>query len=136
KHWVSGDHFDREMVVRLGGLLPNDTLQKILKEAIADGNRMEDLAFERMMYLHDASQELISWVRKRLADDLVGATTNTQVLRLRALAERLPKEVYASNITRRCLSIREGCVVWRLTRLDILPRIVFRKFGTLTPVRG
>jgi hypothetical protein len=132
--WDGGDFHDRTGVVRLGGLLPQPDLHAYLASAFASRTPlMQRAAFTQATFLANVPVEMAREVRGRLADAILVAHSELEVLRIEALAARLPEWLEVDQVIRRCRVLRAmlapfrpiTAVVIRLVRLRGLPpRIV------------
>jgi hypothetical protein len=105
--WKDGDAYDQAMVLKHGGLLPQQVLEEYLAYAVNQGDEdMEDVAFQRVVFLKDIPPTLSDWVRDRLSTDAIQALKKADVLRLEALSARLPYSVGSMFILRRCQLIK------------------------------
>lgn len=101
--WKDGDIHDQMTVLQLGGLLPQALLEKHLADAVNYGRRdIEDIAFERGVFLKKMPATLATWFRERLSTEAIGAVRRADVVRLEALAARLPSDIGATFVLRRC----------------------------------
>ncbi|MGZ8945569.1 MAG: NACHT domain-containing protein [Methylococcaceae bacterium] len=106
--WEDGDLYDQTMVLRLGGLLPQSVLATYLAYAVNHGGLgMEDIAFERVVFLKEVPDTLANWVRDRLSREALNARTQVNVLRLEALSARLPSSLGTIFILQRCQIIQK-----------------------------
>ncbi|WP_375772993.1 NACHT domain-containing protein [Archangium gephyra] len=107
--WEKGDFDDRTRVVRLGGLLPQEDLAKYLKFAVEKGtDPLQELAFRRMEFLQEPPPDLKSRFRSRLAVQTLFASTRTELLRIEALAARLPTSINAKSVFQKFLFVRRA----------------------------
>jgi len=101
--WKEGDLHDRTMVLQLGGLLPQPVLEEHLVYAVRhEAEDLENIAFERVVFLKNMSAELATWVRVRLSTEALQAVRRVEILRLEALSARLPSYIGAKFVLRRC----------------------------------
>jgi len=107
--WEKGDFDDRTKVVRLGGLLPQEELAKYLKFAVEKGtDSLQELAFRRMEFLLELPPDLNSRFRSRLAVQTLFASTRTELLRIEAMAARLPTSINAKPIFQKFIFVRRA----------------------------
>lgn len=105
--WDAGDAYDRTMVIRLGGILPQKRLQECLSYAInAPSRSIGTLAFQQIVFLTDMPVTLAEWVRERLSRAVFGARRRVELLRLEALSARLPAGIGSRFVLRRCRLLR------------------------------
>jgi len=105
--WDNGDQLDRFMVVRLGGLLPQEVLMTYLGWALKSGiNNFEQNAFRQSVFLMEVNKELEKKICGRLATEALSVGSSTKRFRLEAMAAQLPPALNASAIVRRCLRLR------------------------------
>ncbi len=101
--WMNGDLYDRGMVIRLGGLLPDSVLQEHLAYGISLGAKaLQNVAFRQAIFLAEIPAKLAWWLRYHLSRSILREAGQTELLRLQALAARLPAAVGASFVVRRC----------------------------------
>jgi hypothetical protein len=95
------------MVLELGGLLPQQVLATYLAYAVNHGGSgMENIAFERVVFLKEVPDTLANWVRDRLSREAINARQQVDVLRLEALSARLPSSLGTIIILKRCQMIK------------------------------
>jgi hypothetical protein len=105
--WVKGDFHDRTMVLRLGGLLPQERLAKYLEFAVKKGTvELQDEAFQKIVFLRKPPASLMEWVRERLGRQVLYAKERAELLRTEALCARLPETIGAELIHQRCMSLK------------------------------
>ncbi|MGH8625522.1 MAG: NACHT domain-containing protein [Gammaproteobacteria bacterium] len=106
--WKEGDMHDRRLVLQLGGLLPQPVLEEHLAYAVSRrAGDLEDVAFERVVFLKNMPAELATWVRERLSTEAMLAVRRVDILRLEALAARLPSYIGAVFVLRRCQLLKK-----------------------------
>lgn len=112
ERWNSGDALDRMMVLRLGGILPSEQLVDYVEQAVTSwSRRLQDAAFEKVRFLSEVPEGLAKWVRGRLAADYLGSRRASEVVRIEALASRLPAPLGARHVIRRCRALRAWTMV-------------------------
>lgn len=105
--WQAGDHFDRFMVIKLGGLLPQAILEEYLGEALTEKNQtMATEAFRQCVYLRNTSDRINSLICCKLAEETLAANKSVEVLQLESLARQLPASVGAIFVFKRCVRLR------------------------------
>ncbi|WP_157198154.1 NACHT domain-containing NTPase [Methylomonas sp. DH-1] len=109
--WTQGDRYDQMMVIKYGGLLPQHLLSEYIGLAIEYGGiEMESIAFQRIVFLNPIPDTVANWLRMRLSHEAIGIKKQADILRLEALAARLPDAIGAKYIIGRC------CLLNRLRR--------------------
>lgn len=113
ERWEKGDSFDRMRVMRVGSLLPQATLARYLEETFSHGSeRAQSEGFNQTAALIGEIPSAVKRaVLNRLADQILGARDTSALLRMDALVARLPRDIGADYVQRRCL------VLWKLTKL-------------------
>jgi hypothetical protein len=111
--WRTGDSLDRTQVMKVASLLPQETLGAYLEEAFASGSqKTQDEGFNQTVSLVGRIPTAVrNAVLKRLSDEILSAKDTSALLRVEALVARLPVELGANHVQRRCL------VLWRLTNI-------------------
>ncbi|MGQ2992674.1 NACHT domain-containing protein [Variovorax sp.] len=111
--WETGDSFDRLRVMQVASLLPQLTLSNYLKEVFLKGSdKAQNEGFNQTTSLVGPFPSSVRQaVLKRLANEILGAKDASSLLRVEALAARLPRDLGAEYVQRRCL------LLWRLTTL-------------------
>ncbi|WP_375772212.1 NACHT domain-containing protein [Archangium gephyra] len=105
--WAGGDFHDRTMVLRLGGLLPQERLAEYLEFAVKTGTpELQDESFQKMLFLRKPPVPLVRWVRERLGRQVLYAKGRAELLRIEALCARLPETIGAEAIRQRCMALR------------------------------
>ncbi|HZH77834.1 MAG TPA: NACHT domain-containing protein [Archangium sp.] len=105
--WMKGDFHDRSMVLRLGGLLPQERLAEYLEFAVKKGSlEFQEMAFQKIVFLRKPPESLVEWVRERLSRQVLYARKRVELLRIEALCAHLPEAIGAEAIFRRCLALR------------------------------
>jgi hypothetical protein len=136
--WDSGDHLDRYMVIKLGGLLPQAQLAKYLRSALSDSRpQISAIAFKQCVFLRETSEEITKLICEKLARETLAADKTVAKLRLEALAQRLPSSVGALFVFRRCLRLRsilaKLCILsWVL----LLPNLIAAQLARRIPTAG
>lgn len=107
--WHGGDTRDRCEVLRLGGLLPHDTLVGYLVEAFSFGTKVERLhAFKQAAFTSALPDLARSAVLKMLSDQVILAENRADQLAIEALAARLPTSMGASLVVSRGNQLRKN----------------------------
>lgn len=107
--WEKGDSFDRNEVLRLGGLLPHDTLVKYLVEAFNNGTKSERLhAFRQTAFTQKLPENAKSVVLSMLSDQIIVAKDRAELLSIEALAARLPNDMGANVVVNRSIKLRRN----------------------------
>ncbi|WP_454733796.1 MULTISPECIES: NACHT domain-containing protein [Cupriavidus] len=111
--WESGDAFDRIGVMRVAALLPQTTLSRYLEETFSTGSdKAQSEGFRQTASLIGTVPIAVRRaVLKRLADEILGAKDSSALLRMEALVARLPRDLGAEYVQRRCR------LLWRMTQL-------------------
>lgn len=111
--WEKGDSFDRMMVMRVASLLPQKTLSRYLEETFSNGSDMaQNAGFNQTTSLIGSIPASVRQaVLSRLADEILGAKDASALLRVEALIARLPSDLGAEYVRRRCL------LLWKFTRI-------------------
>lgn len=105
--WEQGDVYDRTMVIKLGGLLPQVLLKEYLLNAINSASQqMRSIAFRQSTFMTEMPKDLAEWVRRRLSHALLVAIGRGEIQKLEALSARLPASLGSSFVLRRCLLLR------------------------------
>ncbi|RWX43001.1 NACHT domain-containing protein [Candidatus Electrothrix aarhusensis] len=126
--WRDGDEYDRVMVLKTGGMLPQDVLVECLTYAVEYGSDpMRDVAFKKVRFLNEIPENLAKWLRGRLSDEVLVAKCQADILKLEALSSSLPDSVGSSFIFSRSLSVR---------KMNFMGKISFDKniFFILIPI--
>ncbi|QFX96751.1 hypothetical protein GCD22_02567 [Acidithiobacillus thiooxidans ATCC 19377] len=107
--WETGDSFDRMMVVRVATLLPQATLSKYLEETFLVGSdKAQSEGFNHTTALVGEIPSAVKQaVLDRLADEILGAKDASALLRMEALVARLPRDLGAGYVYRRCVLLRK-----------------------------
>lgn len=101
--WTQGDRYDQMMVIKYGGLLPQPLLSEYIGFSIEHGGiEMENIAFQRIVFLHPIPDTVVNWLRNSLSNEAIDTRKQADVLRLEALAARLPDTIGAKYIIGRC----------------------------------
>lgn len=107
--WENGDSWDRNQVLRLGGLLPHDLLVKYIVETFSSGTRSERInAFHQAGFTKKLPEEAKSVVLKMLSDQVIEAKNRSDLLSIEALASRLPTDIGAGIVVARCKRLRKN----------------------------
>ncbi|MEO9383659.1 NACHT domain-containing protein [Chromobacterium phragmitis] len=111
--WEAGDSFDRMMVMRVAALLPQTTLSQYLEETFSNGSdKAQNEGFNQTVSLIGKTPSAVRQaVLNRLSDEILGAKDSSALLRVEALIARLPRDIGAEHVHRRCL------LLWRLTKI-------------------
>ncbi|WP_426087071.1 NACHT domain-containing protein [Janthinobacterium sp. PSPC1-1] len=127
--WSLGDHFDRYMVIKLGGLLPQPELIEKLTIALRDNlSEFGAIAFKQCIFLTGMSPKLDKLIRKKIADEVLISCDKSSRFRLAALAAQLPSSVGANFVIKRCLKLRSVIVKLNIISLIVLlPNILILK---------
>lgn len=117
--WQTGDSFDRMRVVRVATLLPQATLGKCLEETFLVGS--DKAQSEGFNHTTALVGEIPSAVKQaildRLADEILGAKDASSLLRMEALVARLPRDLGAEYVYRRCVLLRKATKLVSFTGL-------------------
>lgn len=112
--WEKGDSWDRKEVLRLGGLLPHDTLVKYLVETFSHGTKSERLhAFRQAAFTQELPEEAKTVVLKMLSDHIISAKDRADLLTIEALAARLPANMGADVVVSRGKRLRRNLGIIR-----------------------
>jgi len=126
--WENGDFLDREMALRVCGLLPDELLASVLEQAVTEGTEeMLELAFQKANLLTRVPDRLLWWIRSRASKEIIAATGKPGLLRIEAIGTRLPEMVGFRFILRRNCILRR---IWLLRPSWILKML--RRPGTLS----
>lgn len=107
--WQRGDTWDRCEVLRLGGLLPHDTLVEYLVEVFSLGTKAERLhAFKQSAFTSGLPDVARSAVLKILSDQVILAENRADQLTVEALAARLPTSMGANFVVSRGNRLRRN----------------------------
>lgn len=107
--WEKGDSWDRCEVLRLGGLLPQDTLVGYLVETFDHGTKAEQLnAFRQSAFVSELPEEAQNVVLRMLSDQVIIAKNRADQLTIEALAARLPSNMGASIVVNRGKKLRRN----------------------------
>lgn len=134
--WEKGDSFDRNEVLRLGGLLPHDTLVKYLVETFNHGTKSERLhAFRQAGFTHKLPDEAKTVVLKMLSNQIIMAQDRAELLSIEALAARLPQDMGANVVVYRSKRLRRNFGILRKIIPNFLmvdpPTILASMFNSL-----
>lgn len=105
--WMSGDLYDRLMVIRYGCLLPEEDYSGMMIYAVE--SRVEPLmqaVFLNARFLISFPEDLVEWVRGRFATEVLMANSKIDLHRLDALSTHFPRELGARLIFNRCRNLR------------------------------
>jgi hypothetical protein len=107
--WETGDSFDRMRVMRVAALLPKITLSWYLEETFSNGSdEAQNEGFNQTAALMGKTPAAVRRaVLNRLADEILGAKDASAQLRVEALIARLPRDLGAEYVQRRCLLLRK-----------------------------
>jgi len=107
--WENGDSFDRNEVLRLGGLLPQDTLVKYLVDTFSNGTKSERLhAFRQTVFTQKLPEEARVVVLKMLSNHIISAKDRAELLSIEALSARLPQDMGADVVVSRSTKLRRN----------------------------
>lgn len=107
--WEKGDSWDRIMVLRTGGLLPQSILVAYLVEAFNHGTPLErQNAFRQAAFTFELPDEARKVVLKMLSDQVITAKNREELLTIEALAARLPSNIGANIVVSRCKKLRKN----------------------------
>ena len=107
--WEKGDAWDRSMVLRLGGLLPQSTLVACLVESFNHGTKLErQNAFRQAAFTSELPYEARTVVLKMLSDQVMLAKNREELLTIEALAARLPSNMGANIVVSRCKRLKSN----------------------------
>ncbi|MGE2417562.1 NACHT domain-containing protein [Enterobacter hormaechei] len=105
--WENGDTLDRCEVLRLGGLLPQDTLVDYLVDAFNHGTEQERLhAFRLTRFTTELPKAARTAVLKMLFVQVISARDRSEQLTVEALAARLPSSLGARFVVSRGKKLR------------------------------
>lgn len=105
--WENGDDWDRCEVLRLGGLLPQDTLVEYLIEAFSHGTELERLhAFKQAGFTSELPDIVRNAVLKMLSTQVILAENRADQLTIEAMAARLPPALGANFVVSRGKRLR------------------------------
>lgn len=122
--WENGDCYDRLKAIELGGLVPDDRLTVRLAEALE--SRVDVLlraSFAKVSFLKNVSEDLATWVRKRVADETFVASNLVELSRLDMLVSRLPERIGARRVFERNRFLRKIFYVNLQFSIDALVKI-------------
>jgi len=141
--WEKGDSFDRNEVLRLGGLLPHDILVKYLVETFSDGTKSERLhAFKQTAFTQRLPEKEKAVVLRMLSNQIIMAKDRAELLSIEALAARLPSDMGANVVVNRSVRLRRNFGLLRKIVPNFLmvdhPSILISIFGSIfnTPSFG
>ncbi|PCM48706.1 NTPase [Pseudomonas fluorescens] len=128
--WLKGDTWDRCEVLRLGGLLPQNTLVKYLVETFNHGTESERLhAFRQATFTSELPEAARTAVLQMLSDQVILAKNRADQLTIEALAARLPANMGASFVVSRGNQLRQNLGLFKKVGSSIKLIIPF------TPIR-
>lgn len=135
ERWEHGDSYDQRMSIAFGGLVPTQSLEKRIKEAL--DSRVDELkraSFEKIAFLQSIPLDLATWVRKSIADQTLVAHDLIELSRLDLLVSRLPPELGGQRIFSRNKFLRT--LFYKLFKwgIDLLLKAI-RFFNVNTGVR-
>ena len=143
ERWLGGDHFDRRMILEVGGMLPQGDLVKFIEYAVTSGEvHAERAAFGKVAFLDEAPRELMEWLTLQITEQTLAATSRAAVLRMEAFAFSLPEKIGARLAFLRASGLRRLVYPMLLaTRAidSILERVVakiFRRSSVEKAARG
>ncbi len=109
--WNDGDSYDRQQVLLHGALAPEAEYKKWVRWAMESGTVYHwDAAFSNIAFLNTLPEEVAEWFRVQLGDRLFATTQRAEIVRLEAIAHRLPPSVGARWIVARARK------TWNLAR--------------------
>jgi|GEM_PF-901085 len=118
--WKRGDTWDRCEVLRLGGLLPQDTLVNYLVEVFDNGTESERAqAFRLATFTSSLPESAREFVLAMLSDQVLEVKNRAEQLNLEAIAARLPTNIGANFVVNRCNRIRRN-FRWLLNLVSFL----------------
>ena len=121
KRWSRGDFVDQYMVIKLGGLLPDNELSEYLGTSFSTKIRkLEMVSFRQSVFLTSTSSALGALIRRHLAQELMSAKKTGDRLWVEALAAQLPHSIGASYVVKRCLGLRPFLAVLSIVNLFLL----------------
>ncbi|WP_375767400.1 NACHT domain-containing protein [Archangium gephyra] len=105
--WEGGDLVDRVLVLRYGGLLPGLRLSNYITFSVQKGiGALSEAAFGSVVFLREIPTSLMQWLRIRISNQIIASTAPSEKLIIEALCARLPTDVNARFLLRRCGQIR------------------------------
>jgi hypothetical protein len=117
--WCEGDLYDKQRVLSVCGLLPVPDLIDVLETSIQLGSEeMLKVAFRQCAYLPMAPSTLVSWLDRRLSDEIIVAKTRGDLAKLEAFAAKLPVNAGAGYVWRR------SCLLRKLSLTHMVPSAV------------
>ncbi|WP_038910348.1 NACHT domain-containing protein [Dickeya dadantii] len=130
--WEKGDSWDRCEVLRLGGLLPQDTLVACLVETFNHGTKSErQNAFRQAAFASKLPDEARAVVLRMLSDQVILAKNREELLTIEALAARLPSDMGANIVVSRGKRLRNNLEFFKKS----LPRfLLINPFSIITTV--
>lgn len=131
--WETGDTFDKLKVMQVSGLLPQLTLNKYLEETFTFGSsKAQGLAFNQTTSVTGTFGESIKLkVLEHLASEILNAKDSTEIRRLQAIIAKLPDEIGASHVEKRCLFLRKLVNIIRKIESILYINAFFRLNNTL-----
>lgn len=134
--WENGDSFDRQEVLRLGGLLPHETLVKYLVETFSNGTKLERLhAFRQTAFTKELPKKAKDVVLRMLSNQIINAKDRADLLSIEALAARLPPDMCASVVVNRSIRLRQNFVLLRKIVPNFImidhPSIIISMLGSI-----
>ncbi len=135
--WETGDSFDRMRVVRDSTLLPQATLGNYLEETFLVGSdKAQSEGFSHTTALVGEIPSVVKQtVLDRLSDEILDARDASALLRVEALVARLPRDLGAEYVYRRCVRLRNIVKFYRFAGLQERYASMFISIGTLFSVR-
>lgn len=123
--WQNGDTWDRCEVLRLGGLLPHQTLVTYLVEVFDNGTESERAqAFRLATFTSGLPESARAFVLTMLSDQVLLVQNRAEQLNLEAIAARLPSSMGANFVVSRGNRIRRNfrwiIKIGSFLRIDLL----------------
>lgn len=126
--WTRGDYLDQQMVLEVGGLLPESDLVEMIQHAIESGKpTVKRAAFRKIASLKDAPRSLRRWVAERVSEQTLGAISEVDSLRVEAFVYSLPKIFGAETAYKRARFLR--VVAYPYSRLQRTIDAIFEKMA-------
>jgi predicted ATPase len=105
--WSNADPYDQYRSLQIAGLLPNQRLEEWLSDSgLRRLSAFDDTAFRMTVFLRAIREEMARWICRTLAAKVLTARKRSELLRIEALAARLPPSAGAEVVTRRCEELR------------------------------
>lgn len=107
--WEKGDDWDRCEVLRLGGLLPHNTLVEYLITTFSYGTKLgRSNAFKQAAFTSELPKEVQVAVLEMLSNQVISAQNRAEQLTIEALAARLPENIGAEIVVSRGKKLRRN----------------------------